>query len=266
MNTQSNLYTVIYASVLVVVVAALLSFAAISLQPTQEKNIKIEKKRNILSAVGIETTVENAKEEYKKYVVDEFVLDNNGNVKEGEAFTVDLKKEMAEKAEDRNLPIFKCVKNDSTFVVVPLRGKGLWGPVWGYISLLEVKKKIPLKSTFIIETDTISGDTISIKEEPHFKYQKSYSTVYGAVFDHKGETPGLGAEINKKSFQAPFEGIHIFDKDGNYTPIAVVKGGAHPESINEVDAISGGTITSKGVEAMLDSCLKNYQKFFKNEK
>ncbi|HNZ72745.1 MAG TPA: FMN-binding protein, partial [Prolixibacteraceae bacterium] len=88
------------------------------------------------------------------------------------------------------------------------------------------------------------------------------NTVYGAVFDHQGETPGLGAEIATKSFQQPFEGKQIFENSDQFVSIKVHKGGAKEGDIHGVDAISGGTITSKGLEAMLDSCLILYKPFF----
>jgi Na+-transporting NADH:ubiquinone oxidoreductase subunit C len=123
------------------------------------------------------------------------------------------------------------------FIVIPVYGKGLWGPIWGYVSFHK--------------------ENITKQGMPHF------NTIYGVMFDHKGETPGLGAEINQPSFMLPFRGKKIFDKDGSFVSVEVVKGGADPSSLHEVDGISGGTITSKGLEAMLDSCLSSYQTYFK---
>lgn len=267
MNVQGNSYTFIYASLMVVVVAALLSFVAINLQPLQKKNIRIEKKRDILSSIGVSSTAENADDLYEQYIKDESVIDIKGKAQEGvEAFNVNLKKELVKPPAERNLPLFKCEKNDSNFVVVPVRGKGLWGPIWGYIAMQENVEKIELEPDVVVETDSITGDTIRQETKQNFKEVKTYSTIYGAVFDHKGETPGLGAEINQYWFEEPFSGKKIFDKNGNFISIEVVKGGAPPDSRNAVDAISGGTITSKGVEAMLDTCLYNYTTYFKNKK
>jgi Na+-transporting NADH:ubiquinone oxidoreductase subunit C len=137
----------------------------------------------------------------------------------------------------RNLPVFEATKSDSSFLVIPVYGKGLWGPIWGYLSFQKEK--------------------VTAERFPHF------NTIYGVMFDHKGETPGLGAEINQPFFQIPFRGKKIFDDKGNFVSIDVVKGGANPSSTHEVDGISGGTITSKGLQAMIDSCLTSYQTYFK---
>lgn len=256
MNTQGNLYTFVYASVLVVVVAAILSFTAITLQPIQEKNVRIEKIQNILSSVGIENTVDNAEALFDKHIIDSYVLDLDGNKLESEkAFDIKLapqvklmyevmKLESGDKnnleidviKKQRKLPVYVCDKNGKKNIIIPIRGKGLWGPLWGYIAL-----------------------------------EMDYNTIFGAVFDHKAETPGLGADINQDWFQDPFKGKTIFDKDMNFTSIIVYKGGKGA-SVNAgdidhgVDAISGGTITSKGLEAMVRDCLKGYAPFLKNQK
>jgi Na+-transporting NADH:ubiquinone oxidoreductase subunit C len=106
----------------------------------------------------------------------------------------------------------------------------LWGPIWGYVSL--------------------EGDA---------------NTIFAASFSHKGETPGLGAEITTSNFQTPFTGKQIF-RDGQFRSIAVMKAGVKSETQDQVDAISGGTITSKGVEAMLYDCLSVYEAFLKTIK
>jgi Na+-transporting NADH:ubiquinone oxidoreductase subunit C len=131
-------------------------------------------------------------------------------------------------AEAGNLNLFICTMDSGEkMYIVPVHGTGLWGPIWGYVAL--------------------KGD---------------FSTIYGTTYDHKSETPGLGAEINTPVFNQQFEGKQIF-KDGKFVSVMVVKGGANPESTNEVDAISGGTITSKAVEAMLQSSISEYLAFFK---
>ena len=276
MKKQSNLYIFMYASVMVIIVAAVLSFSAMSLKPRQQKNIEIEKMKNILSSIRIDATEKDAQEKYDKYIIESIVMDPMGNTLENEdAFSVEMEKEVfklrqisemeasirasvespfsaflhqkfGEKEKDANeiekrieevkkerkLPVYIGQLDDnSKKIVIPLRGKGLWGPLWGYISL--------------------NGD---------------YKTVYGAVFDHKGETPGLGAEIANAEFQKPFEGKMIFNEQGEFVSIEVVKGGADPNNSYQVDAISGGTITSKGLEAMLFDCLKDYQVYFNNQR
>jgi len=237
MNTNSNTYIFIYSSALVIIVAAALSFAAIKLQPLQQKNKEDKKRQNILASVGIESTRENAAELYKKFIIAENVIDSKGAKKEGiDAFHINMKQEVAKKAEDRNLPLFICKEKENQYLIIPLRGKGLWGPIWGYLAL-----------------------------------EKDLKTVHGIVFNHKGETPGLGAEIAQKPFQKQFIGKTIFDDEDNFTSINVYKGGkgaakAAEDTEHGVDAISGGTITSKGVEAMLKNCLTPYQTYFKQNK
>lgn len=239
---RSNTYIFIYSVVLVIVVAAVLSFTAFSLKDKQNANVRIEKMQNILNSIGIQSDTKTAEADYNKYIVETFIVKPNGEklpyivVKEGKsvdtvtAFDIDMTKLYKLDRKDRTLPVFVANKNDSTFIILPLRGKGLWGPVWGYISLSE-----------------------------------DINTVSGAVFDHKGETPGLGAEISKEKFSSQFKDKQIFDESGNFTSIKVIKGGAG-DNIHGVDAISGGTITSTGVNNMLDTCLSGYVKYFESIK
>ena len=152
-------------------------------------------------------------------------------------FAINLREEMKKPLDRRNLPVFEAEKNDSVFLIIPVYGKGLWGPIWGYVS-------------FSREDSIPAG-------------MPQYNAIYGVMFDHQAETPGLGAEIRQPFFMTPFKGKKIFDNSGKFVSIDVVKGGADPSSPNQVDAISGGTITSKGLQAMLDSCLTGYQDFFK---
>jgi Na+-transporting NADH:ubiquinone oxidoreductase subunit C len=238
MNTNGNIYTFTYSSVLVIVVAAALAFTAYKLQPAQDKNVRAEKMQNILSSVGIESTANNAEDKFKKHIIQQIAVDTKGAEVSGiSPFDINLKIEYKKSIEERVLPIFVAKLDDgSEKKILPLLGKGLWGPIWGYIS-----------------------------------FNDDDNTIYGAVFDHKGETPGLGAEINTEWFQEPFKGKTIFDKDGNFVSIIVHKGGKGAAKIagdteHGVDAISGGTITSKGLEAMLHDCLNSYQAYLKSNK
>lgn len=224
---------------MVILVAAILSFTAIQLKPRQSKNIEVEKKLDILKSVNLEGNYKESGDKnsyveakYDKYITDSYVIDASGKRKdEVNAFTVNLKKELAKPLEDRNLPIFVCTHDDGLKnYIIPVRGKGLWGPIWGYIAL-----------------------------------EKDYNTIYGAVFAHQGETPGLGAEIDTRIFQQQFVGKKLFDEKNNFQSIEIVKGGAAPDNPHGVDAISGGTITSKGLEAMLQDCLSSYESYFKSK-
>lgn len=227
MNREGNLYTFIYASVLVIVVAAALSFASTSLKPLQAKNVEIAKKIDILSSVNIASTALDAEELYDKYVKNTFIVNSKGDKLDGSAFDVDMKEELTKSVENRNLPVYIITLDDGgTKYVLPVRGKGLWGPIWGYVSLNEDK-----------------------------------STIFGATFGHKGETPGLGAEIATQNFQDQFKGKTLVEN--GEVSFFVMKGGAPAGKENAVDAVSGGTITSTGLQNMINDCLGAYETFLK---
>lgn len=236
---QSNTYIFIYASVMVIAVAAILSFAAMSLKPRQNKNEEIAKKLDILKSVNKALEVTQAKnknayveDEYNKYITNSFVINSQGKIKDSiVAFDINLKKELSKDLKEQNLPIFICeLEDQSKKYIITVQGKGLWGPIWGYIALNEDLK-----------------------------------TIYGVTFAHKAETPGLGSEIDTKAFQDQFKGKQIYDINNTFTSIEVVKGGAEDSDINGVDAISGGTITSKGLEKMLLDCLSSYENYFNSK-
>lgn len=229
MKNFSNTYIFIFSVVMVVLVALLLSMAAMQLKPAQDKNIEQEKKQNILASIRIKATREEAVDLYAKYITETYVLNVNGEKRDGiDAFKVDLKNELAKPAAERNLPVYVGTLDDgSKAYVMPLRGKGLWGPIWGYISL-----------------------------------KPDMNTIYGAIYDHQGETPGLGAEISTSWFQEEFYDKLVFNESNEFVSVKVLKGGAPEGDKHAVDAISGGTITSKALEAMLDSCLVQYKTYF----
>ena len=226
MNKQGNTYTFLYSVILVVVVAALLAVVSLSLQPLQNENRENEKRQNILSAIRVSSTAANSAELFNKYIKEQFIVNAQGEKIEGKAFDIDIAKEYKKAANERELPVFVASVNDTTKYILPIYGAGLWGPIWGYISLDENK-----------------------------------TTVYGTFFDHSGETPGLGAEITTPKFNEPFKGKEIFSGE-QLTSIRIIKGG-NASGSNEVDAISGGTITSQGVEAMLKNYLTYYEPFLK---
>lgn len=228
MDVNSNKYTIGFSLGMVVIVALILAFTSESLKPMQKKNVELEKMQNILQSVGVKVSREEAEPIFNQYITEQIVLDENGKVTEGVAFTIDVLKEYKSGGQ-KNFPIFVYEKEGSKKYIIPLVGKGLWGPIWGYIALDEDK-----------------------------------NTVSGASFDHKTETPGLGAEINQGWFQAPFVGKKVFDEAGTYKSISVIKGGAKEGDLHGVDAISGGTITSNGVTEMLQRTLKAYESFLKS--
>ncbi|MCL3779623.1 NADH:ubiquinone reductase (Na(+)-transporting) subunit C [Prolixibacteraceae bacterium JC049] len=232
MDRNGNTYTFLYAAVMVIVVAALLAATAVSLKPFQKRNIEIEKMQNILASVNIQADVQNASKIYKEKITTTYVVDAKGNKKEGvNAFTVNLKKERSLPVAERSLPVYEANVDGKVKYIIPLRGAGLWGPIWGYISLDE-----------------------------------DMNTIFGANFDHQGETPGLGAEISTTAFEAPFIGKKIFNAEGKLVSITVAKKGEKAEPAHSVDAISGGTITSKGLEQMISDDLNSYKEFFNKKK
>jgi Na+-transporting NADH:ubiquinone oxidoreductase subunit C len=229
MDTNGNKYTFIYASVMVIVVAAVLAVAAIQLKPAQDKNFEIEKMQSVLKSVNIETDALQAPDVFHKTFAEIYCVNNKGEKVEGDAFNIDLKVEHSKPVEERKLPVYVADLGDKgKKYIIPLRGTGLWGPIWGYIAMNDDMK-----------------------------------TIFGASFDHAGETPGLGAEINTKPFQKPFEGKSIFDESGKFVSITVAKAGEISDPKSSVDAISGGTITSKGLQKMVYDDLITYQEFFK---
>ncbi|MDR1761296.1 MAG: NADH:ubiquinone reductase (Na(+)-transporting) subunit C [Bacteroidales bacterium] len=237
---RSNTYIFIYSIVLVVVVAAVLSVTSYVLKDKQENNVQREKKQNILTSIHVTATTENVDELYATYIVDSYVVDSKGTVSKTNdvtennhtvsqnAFDVDLKEMYEKPLSARKLPVFKAQKDGEEYLIFPVRGKGLWGPIWGYVSV-----------------------------------QQDFNTIYGATFDHQGETPGLGAEINKEKFASNFIGKQLFDENNNFTSIRVIKGGTE-NNIHAVDAISGGTITSVGVQNMIDTCFRNYATYLQS--
>ena len=234
MNKNSSGFTFIFSSLMVIVVAVLLATASILLGPYQAKNVRLEKMQNILSSIGIKTDREKAEKLFNQYIKEQVVLNTKGEpVREKiSAFDIDLKKELDKvrlgKANEQLFPLFVFDKDRKLYYIIPVRGKGLWGPIWGYIAL-----------------------------------ESDLNTVYGASFGHKGETPGLGAEIETEEFQKQFRGKKIFNETGNFVSVHLIKGGAAPEDMHGVDAVSGGTITSNGVSEMLQRTISIYLPYFK---
>ena len=245
-NTESNKYTILFAIGMVVIVGSLLAFTASSLKPNIKENERMEKQQNILYAMGVNDNGANdivfigtdkVASEFSKYISKQLVLDANGNaVENNEAYLIDVKKEQAKakNGQTRDLPLFVGEKDGQTFYIAPIRGKGLWDAIWGYIAL---------------DKDMV---------------------IQGAYFDHKGETPGLGANIKQRYFMDDFYGEKLLTESGEFKGITVAKGNNDPKNLikddYEVDALAGATITGDGVSAMIKSDLKLYLPFFKNLK
>lgn len=233
MDRNSNAYTFIFAVILVAVVASALAFAATQLQPAQAENVKNEKMQNILGTVGIEVSRDSAAVPFEKYIVERIALDSKGKEKtDVNAFEVDLKKELKKDVEEQSFPLYVANVEGAKYYIVPLRGKGLWDAIWGYVALKD-----------------------------------DVNTIKGAVFDHKGETPGLGGEITQVWFKKRFDDEKVFDESGNFVGVSVAKGyqGGDNKDDNAVDAISGATITGDGVTDMISERLERYLPYFKNK-
>lgn len=248
----SNSYIFKYAAAMVILVAAILSGAAMLLQPAQQKNIKVEKIQEILKSANIASTTSDAEAVYEKHIIREIAITpdgeevgvfENGKMVKGDirAFDIDVRSQLKLQQQGKGnqsakpvFPLFVAKVDNDTLYIIPMEGTGLWGPIWGNMS-----------------------------------FNKDLRTVEGVTFDHKGETPGLGAEISLPMFENQFPGKQIFDDNGNFTSISVVKGGVANSNMDPkhgVDAISGGTITSVGVSNMIDNNLSNYITYIKNHK
>ncbi len=241
-NTDKNSYTIIFAVVMVLVVGALLAFTASSLKPTITENERFEKQQNILYAMGINENVEGSvnfipttevEGEFSKYIKEQLVIQNGEVTKDSSAYTIDLKSQLSKDMSERKLPLFIGEKDGKDFYIIPLYGKGLWDAIWGYVAL---------------DSDYV---------------------VQGVYFDHKGETPGLGANIKERFFMDDFTGEEIMNGT-QYEGITVAKGNNDPlnerKDDGKVDAIAGATITGNGVTAMINSTVKLYIPYLKDIK
>ncbi len=234
MNRQSNVYTIIYSIVLVVLVGVTLSVVYQALRPKQVENIENDTKRQILAAALIvPSDGESVGDLYAEHIKASYIVNDKGEKASTDVdpFSVNISSEVKKAPDQRLLPVFECSTEAGTKYIVPVYGAGLWGPIWGYVAF------------------DANGDTI-----------------YGAYFAHQGETPGLGAEIEKPAFSDQFKGKDIFNQDGTFQSVKVVKAGQEPAQGSFVHAISGGTITSQGVQKMLWNSLEPYSAFFKNLK
>ncbi len=231
MNKNSNTYQILYAAVMVLLVGTLLAFIYMALKPKQNENIANDTRKQILSALHIASPDDSqVKEVYEKYIIQDLLVDTEGNIVDSTAnvaFNVDMKKNV--KLAERQLPIMKCKTDDGSIkYVLPVYGAGLWGPIWGYIA--------------------VNDDG---------------NTIYGANFSHEGETPGLGARITEQSFQDLFVDKHLF-VDGDFKSVAVLKKGQKATNgAEQIDALTGATITSRGVSDMMADCMAPYEAFLK---
>lgn len=228
MNTNSNSYTVIYASIMVVIVAFLLAFVSSSLKPIQDKNVELDKKKQILAALNIRN-VEDVEAEYNNVVKADMVINANADtVKLGENKDQDGFKVENKDLSPENLPLYVCEVNGEVKYVVPMTGRGLWGGLWGYMA--------------------INADC---------------KTVFGAYFSHESETAGLGSPIAEQPFQKRFKDMQLFaEGDSTNVALTIVKKGQVKSPKTEVDGLTGATLTTKGAAAMVTDGLQQYINFF----
>lgn len=213
LNTNSNVYTIVYSTIVVVIVAVVLAFTNQVLKPMQDANIQLDKQKQILGALKVDFSAEGAAKTYDKIIrVGDTIKVCKPNTKD-------------------TLEVYKAhLTPDTIKYVLPLNGKGLWGGIGGYLALDDDK-----------------------------------NTIYGVNFNHEGETPGLGAKIVEMAFREQFEGTHIRNAANEVVSVAVLKSGKTAVGQEQVDAISGATITSTGVSTMLETNLKEYVKFLNGE-
>ncbi len=240
-DTDKNSYTVIFAAVMVVVVGSILAFLASGLRPNIQENERFEKQQNILYAMGINENGDDkgavnfiptdvVEGEFANYIKEQLVIEGGKTTEDKEAYLIDMKKQLAakKKGQPYKLPVFIGEKDGKKFYIIPMYGKGLWDAIWGFVAL---------------------DDSL---------------TVQGVYFDHKAETPGLGANIKMRYFMDDFTGETIL-KGTQYAGISVAKGNNDPlnkeKTDNEVDALAGATITGNGVSAMIKESVNLYKPY-----
>lgn len=239
-NTEKNLYTVVFAALMVIAVGSVLAFVASGLSGKIAENERFEKQQNILYAMGVN---ENADEgsvnfiptdrveaEFQNFITEQWVLEGEQKTENAEAYLIDLKKEIAaaKNGMTPKLPVFIGERDGKKYHIIPMYGKGLWDAIWGFISFDE------------------------------------NLVVQGVYFDHKAETPGLGANIKMRYFMDDFIGESILD-GSQYAGIAVAKGNNDPlnerKDDNAVDALAGATITGNGVSSMIRESVNLYRNY-----
>ncbi|MBT8283807.1 MAG: Na(+)-translocating NADH-quinone reductase subunit C [Flavobacteriaceae bacterium] len=243
MNKENNLYTVLFACAMVIVVGTILAYLASALSGKIKENERFEKQQNILYAMGVNENEDEGsvnfvptdvvEQEFTTYITKQLVIEGDKITENDEAYLIDLKKELdkLKNGATPKLPVYVGDKDGETYYIVPMYGKGLWDAIWGFMAL------------------------------------DKNMVVQGVYFDHKAETPGLGANIKQRYFMDDFTGESILNGT-NYTGIKVIKGNNDPvnniKDDNEVDALAGATITGNGVSAMISKTVTLYKDYFES--
>ena len=232
LDTNSDIYAIIYSAVVVVIVAFLLAGVSSLLSPKQQDNIRLDKKKQILASLN-ERNLADAAAKYDELIKADYVVNAEGNVVAQEGgFEV-----KNEDVNDGNLPLYIAEIDGARKYIIPMTGNGLWGGIWGYIALND-----------------------------------DCNTIYGVYFSHASETPGLGAEIAGDKFQNRFtkdkDGNAIvkkvYDENGKVA-LAVEKGKGVAGEDYHIDAVSGATITCSGLQVMLETKLAPYYNYLKSQ-
>ncbi|MCO5724810.1 Na(+)-translocating NADH-quinone reductase subunit C [Robiginitalea marina] len=242
-NTDKNVYTVLFATLMVVVVGSILAYLASGLKPLIRENERFEKQQNILYALGVNENegpgsvdfipTDRVEEVFSQHIREQLVISGDQITRDDQAYLIDIKKELAAKKSGQTprLPVFIGEKDGKTYHILPMYGKGLWDAIWGFMALDE------------------------------------NMVVQGVYFDHKGETPGLGSNIKERFFMDDFIGESIVN-NGRLVGIGVVKGNNDPvnndKQDNQVDALAGATITGNGVTAMISESLNLYKDYLQS--
>ena len=234
-NTSSNQYTIGFLAVMVVIVGLSLALVSSALEPTIQANLKLDERTKILKSVfpknaseeAIFFTAEFVNSTYESNVKAQLINFNGEVVAEEIPEGFDFRAQSKKALSERLLPLYTYTDDEGTLVyVIQMIGLGLWDEINGYLALNDDRK-----------------------------------TIRGVAFDHKGETPGLGAEIVKPKFKNQFPGKQLFD-NGKYK-FEVFKAGKYEAGNNfGVDGISGATITVNGVHDMVYSTVNLYENFF----
>lgn len=240
-NTDKNTYTIAFAVAMVIVVGSILAYLATGLKDRINENQRFEKQQNILYAMGVHNNKDDSSvnfiptsevsQRFNELIKGQYVIQNGEAIPTENSYMIDLKKEidLIKSGKPGRLPLFVGERDGSTYYIFPMYGKGLWDAIWGYMSVDESL------------------------------------TITGVYFDHKAETPGLGANIKMRFFMDDFIGESII-ADSGYRAIEVVKGNNDPLNTNksdaQVDALAGATVTGNGVSAMIKESIRLYEPYF----
>ncbi len=237
---QSNTYILIFSAILTILLGGMLSFAAIGLRPMQEKQVALDTQKKILAAVMELKPTDDVPAIYNQRIKSIVVNIKGEEVKEVDgapviAEAVSIGQQFKLPPEQRLFPVFQFLNQEDTSKVeayiLSVYGNGLWDKIWGYIAL-----------------------------------KSDMETIQGAIFDHAGETPGLGARITSVEVQERFKNKKIYDDLGELVAVKMLKGETGDPSIygdNEVDGLSGATMTAVGVNKMISNYLTYYQAYLK---